>query len=1107
MSSRARHASAVREDMDDAPGHVRAGRPSAPAGLLAALAGAELLALSGIAPAPHARLAFAGSDALLAAGLASMLALAVASLAARGRRGLPWELLVPPGLALLAGFLADLTAAVHPHTWDRALWSLEAPLWRPVFAVLPPGGARWQTLGFVVAPALAMAAITLALAAGRSSRVGARALGVTLTAFVAQCAVPATGPWAAAHLPAGVPGGMGPMGPFPRVAFPSTLASWALLAWMESASLPRGRRGLARAFAIGATLALVATGLTWLAALPASAAVVLLARRLGRDALFAPSPDKAEAGADRAARGSMAVVAAMFFVSGAAGLVYEVVFAKALALTFGSMARATQTVLATYMAGMALGAWLGGRVAARRPDALRVYAVCELAIGASGALMPLAFAATRALYVASAFGSEPGSPWLVLEQVALGALVLLPPTLAMGMTLPILARVAERAGDSLGRGVALLYGMNTLGAAAGALAAGYVVLPALGVTRATALAVAGNLVAAFVAIRLGARWSDGRARPEAEPAAAAPGGDEAAPAWVPLVVLGVGGVVSLGLEVVCVHLLAVVAGNSAYAFSLMLFAFLLGLGAGAALARRWLRGARRVPAVLGLAELGLAATVLGGAFLWDRVPGYFASFALYPLTRTFGAREVVRGLVCVAAMLPPALFIGLVYPLAIEWVGRIQPRRRLEALGEAAAVNTAGNILGVLLAGFVLLPRAGPLASLHLAAAMAMALAVLAAAYARGKDRALLGAAGAVVVALALAQPSGLDYGALVTGGNVYFRPMYAGRVLAHAESLDGGLTAVIENEGPDGGRLRTLLTNGKFQGNDAPTGEVLAQYAFGLCPMLHTAERGRALVIGFGTGATARVIHDGGFARVDVVDLSADVTRLGGEYFRAMNRGILSRPEVSTYVTDGRNFVAIRDARYDLLSMEVSSIWFAGAASLYNREFYHAARARLGARGVLQQWVQLHHLSGLDLLRVIATLRSELRNVWLYVAGDQGVLVGCEWDCRPTAQAVARLGSAPDLQDAFALLGPAETMLRYRVLTPDGVDRLLASARPPASALVSTDDNLLLEYSTPRGNASDGDASYRENLAMLAAFAPPSPLEGTALPAGASGGAAPTRR
>src|SRR5207237_1324834 len=163
--------------------------------------------------------------------------------------------------------------------------------------------------------------------------------------------------------------------------------------------------------------------------------------------------------------------------------------------------------------------------------------VCELAIGASGALMPLAFAATRALYVASAFGSEPGSPWLVLEQVALGALVLLPPTLAMGMTLPILARVAERAGDSLGRGVALLAG---------------------------------------------------------------------------------------------------VAGNSAYAFSLMLFAFLLGLGAGAALARRWLRGARRVPAVLGLAELGLAATVLGGAFLWDRVPGYFASFALYPLTRTFG---------------------------------------------------------------------------------------------------------------------------------------------------------------------------------------------------------------------------------------------------------------------------------------------------------------------------------------------------------------------------------------------------------------------------------------------------------------------------------------
>jgi hypothetical protein len=179
---------------------------------------------------------------------------------------------------------------------------------------------------------------------------------------------------------------------------------------------------------------------------------------------------------------------------------------------------------------------------------------------------------------------------------------------------------------------------------------------------------------------------------------------------------------------------------------------------------------------------------------------------------------------------------------------------------------------------------------------------------------------------------------------------------------------------------------------------------------------------------------------------------------------------------------------------MEVSSIWFAGASSLYNREFYHRAKARISPRGVLQQWVQLHHLPLVDVVRVIATLRSEFRNVWLYVAGDQGVLVACEWDCRPTPETVARMQSAPGLQDAFALLGPAAEMLKLRVLTPDAVDRLLSSTKLPASVLISTDDNLLLEYSTPRGNATDGASSYTQNLAMLKAFAAATPWEGTAI-------------
>ncbi len=838
----------------------------------------------------------------------------------------------------------------------------------------------------------------------------------------------------------------------------------------------------------GVGVLLLSPVLAWVLVAATLAAVVVLQR--GLHAASEGLPPRARPAAPPLARWARPV-AAVFVLSGFAGLVYEVVFARALAATFGSTATASTAVLATYMGGLALGTWLGGRLGARTGRPLRLYALCEGGVALWCALSPLLLDGLSALYVAVAGGTDPSHPVLPALQVLLGAGLLLPPTVLMGITLPVLVRQLAPAGRAVGREVGLLYGANTLGAAAGALVAGYVLLPTVGILTTTWLAVAANLAAALVGLRLAGRLrlpgAGEEAAPETSVAVVRPlvrvAGRTA------LVVLVVGGVSTLVLEIVCFHLLAIVVGNSTYAFSLMLFCFLLGLSGGSAAARRAL--ARRVPPALGLAacQILLAGAVAGGVHLWQAIPDWFLGFGDHAPAAGFGAREMIRFLACCAALLPPALCIGAGYPFAMECVTAAAPGREVRATGRAGALNTAGNIAGAVAGGFLLLPLLGSLWSLYVLAAVALMLGGMMLPHVTRRARTGLVALKVLPVVLLVAGPWEFDWSRLASGANVYFSTETDyGEVVDRAESLDGGLTAVSRRPaGPDD-VVHTLTTNGKFQGNDSLRGEMPAQYAIGLLPLLHTRERGRALAIGLGTGNTARAIHEAGFVRTDVVELSGDVVRLARRWFTRVHDGVLDRPGVQTYVTDGRNFLLLQPARYDVISLEVSSIWFAGAASLYNREFYGLVRSRLAEGGVLQQWLQVHHLPPESLVSIVATLRSEFSHVWVYFVRTQGVLVACNHACRPTEETLAALDGAPALAQARALFGGSvRGLLGTRLLGPEGVDRFLQAALErgfPVEDLISTDDNLFLEYDSPRGNVRPSVPSMNANLALLLAGA-----------------------
>lgn len=776
-------------------------------------------------------------------------------------------------------------------------------------------------------------------------------------------------------------------------------------------------------------------------------------------------------------------VIGVFVASGFAGLLYEVVYAKSLAVTFGSTSLASYTVLTTYMSGMALGAWLGGYIADKVKKPLLYYAGIEAFIGLYAVITPFLFKVIQNIYVMSVTGLSADDPYVTFLRVALGVIVLGIPTILMGATLPIMFKYLKQLNIQSDTAISRLYSANVIGAALGSFIGGYFLISAIGRIGATNLAAVFSLMIALYTIEQFKKHKTQIQEFDNSSSIVSSSIVSSAPVpkifgIVALVVLTIGGAVTLGLEVVSIHMLAVVAGNSVYAFALMLAVFLLGLGLGSIFGKKALNYIDRTTLIV-LAQCGIAASIIITALLWDRIPAYFASFGEMQnyIHLGFWAREILRGAICALAMLPATLFIGASYPaamsLAADWLGQ----GSASGLGISSALNTIGNISGVLLVGFLLLPLMGSnkvfllLAVISLILAVLVLLCVIKINYKFNPYP--IGVIASILI-LFLIYPKNWNFTSLAQGANVYFAPSYWGEVIDYTESIEGGVTSVARS--PDG-KYMTLLTNGKFQGNNS--GETLAQESFALIPLLHNSERKSALVIGYGTGMTARVLHEQKFQSLDVVELSKDIVFMSNKYFSDINHNVTENSSVNLIYTDGRNYLLTQNKKYDLISLEITSIWFAGAASLYNKEFYELSEKRLNKEGILQQWVQLHHMHPTDLVYILNTARSVYKYVWLYSSGGQGIIVASNSD-----EAL----KSHHLKHPYSNLTTEELDEKEKsfkesiVLSPKGVNNLAYKTDKTLRHLISTDNNLYLEYATPKGNAIMED-TLTKNLEYLSKF------------------------
>ena len=769
----------------------------------------------------------------------------------------------------------------------------------------------------------------------------------------------------------------------------------------------------------------------------------------------------------------------LFFLSGATGLVYELLWVRLLYQAFGSTIQSITTVVAAYMGGLGLGAWLLGRRVDFHPRPAALYGQLEILIGLFGLVSPLVLWLTQQAYIAIAQGLPPGSGVSVALRFGLAGLVLLIPTTLMGGTLPVLTRAFTatdrgRLRSSLGR----LYGLNTLGACVGTALAGFFLIEFVGIRASLWGTAVVNLAIGFVALRL-----RDPARSATEPESP-PAGDGATAFATPpalrslaLVLLALTAFASLLDEIAWTRILVMVVGGSTYAFTLVLLCFLLGIGIGS-----WLVARRRVSASETAASAAFAqgVTAAGAAFILI----FFGALPLYILwvfhipELNAGPRLALMGGAVAAVVLIPAIGMGMTFPLLTDLVARPGEARGSD-VGRSYLLNTVGSIIGATLTGFVLVTWLGSDVSLRLGLAInvvaALALAGFAARgvaegsaeHARLRLRVLGGGLLAIVgLAAAIAAPRWsarlVDLGPTIYGRGL----MSAGErrgFLHHAGArplafVEGRNTTVSVWESTVG---RTLKVTGKVDASDY--GDMDTQTMLGLAPVAARPHARSGLVIGFGSGVTTAVIAAvPGMERVRVVELEQAVLDVA-PLFRHVNHDVLRRPGVQAIVDDARSALQLSSERFDVIVSEPSNPWLAGVATLYTPEFYRIVRRRLSDDGVFCQWVQLYQLPFSVVAGIVRNVRSVFPHVAIWSGGayDLMVLGSAQPIARDTAWVASLLGPGGALErygHEYLALGSPLDYFDRQVLGEQGAQRLESRAN-----LSNSDNRPELEFVAAR--------------------------------------------
>jgi spermidine synthase len=755
-----------------------------------------------------------------------------------------------------------------------------------------------------------------------------------------------------------------------------------------------------------------------------------------------------------------AILALLFVLSGAAGLIYESIWARYLGLFVGHTAYAQIVVLVIFLGGMSLGAAMVGRWSERLKQPLWGYVACEFVVGCLGLFFHEIYQSVTGWGYSSVFPSLAGSWTLIAAKWAIAGGLILPQSVLLGMTFPLMsAGILRLTRGRPGEMLSLLYFANSLGAALGVLVAGFYLVEVLGLPGTLLAAVILNLVvAAATGVVLMSRprktASGSATRKESGTSRRAAG-----TLGRVLVLASFGtAIASFIYEIAWMRMLALVLGSATHSFELMLSAFILGLALGA----WWIRSrADHLKQPLG--TLGLVQCAMGMLAI-ATLPLYVLSFEwiaslLSTFTRTdagYVGFTIARYGLCLLIMLPATFCAGMTLPLItrILMTGGTGER----AIGAVYAWNTLGSIAGVVLGGLVLLPMIGLKGLLAAGAVLDIAIGILLLSRleaGKGHRRLTLSAAAvSIVFVILIGGAVRLDNALLSSGvyrtGTTTWREE---RVVTFHE--DGRTSTVTASRSKPSGRV-TLATNGKadasltpdwFRGCDSAGTRVplsadgATQTLLPLVTLAHAPGAQTAAVIGQGSGMSSHHLLSSPALR-ELVTIEIEPQMIAGSrVFYPANRRVFDDPRSHIVIDDAKSYFASERRKFDLIMSEPSNPWVSGVSGLFTAEFYARIKEYMTPDGVFGQWLQLYELDDELVLSVLAALQENFRSYELYqvgrgdllvVAGNRARLAAPDW----------RVFQSPALQQDFCGVVP---------LTPEMLDGLHLAGRRELAPLLQS--------------------------------------------------------
>jgi spermidine synthase len=788
-----------------------------------------------------------------------------------------------------------------------------------------------------------------------------------------------------------------------------------------------------------------------------------------------------------------AVIYFLFFLSGAAALMYELLWVRYLSLIFGGSHLAVTTVLSVFMGGLALGSFIIGRKIGGVEKKLRLYGFLELGIAVSALLFWGLMRMYPQIYIPLAQINETSPLYLSVIRVAFAAAALILPTTLMGGTLPVLSSFVAYRQKGLGRHLSFLYGINTIGAVAGTALTGFYFLVHYSVSTTLIMAIGINVLVGIVAILIQAKAAAVMEETKTLDASASDAGmqkiafaefgEDAFPLKLVLWGIGVSGFCALAYEVLWTRILSIIIGATTYGFAILLMAFLAGIGIGSSVLgvltkvfgrqrEETARDLRNLVVLFGVVQIIIGLSALFVSIHVRDLPAHAALIrdffhSINFRIGSFKTTQVANFINAFTFMFVPAFFMGVAFPLAGKIHGHYK-KMVGQAVGEILTFNTVGAILGSAISGFVFLYLFGIQRSLEIIILLNIGYGLLVMASVRRSRmlNALTSCAAIAAILIPVFSPTVWQlwdpkmyavYQAFAP--DMFSTPEKTKEVLEnsdiryYAEGTNSIISSVQSSD------ALFFITNGRVEASNANRDRQV-QYTLGHLPMLLNANPKKVFVLGTGSGMTlgATSVHPS-VERIILAEIEPKVLGVA-KSFGVYNHYVLNRPnpKLKIVFNDGRNYLMTTKEKFDVITADPVHPWFSGAGYLYTTEYFKIAADHLNPGGIICQWLPIYELTEANLQSVVKSLRQNFTYTMIWLTYYDAVLIGSNAPIVIDEQELEQRIQNPEVMRDLeqVKMGSAEDFLSYFLMADEGTKSY------SEQGIVNTDDNLYLEFSAP---------------------------------------------